>query len=190
LAASAASLEHRAAPALPTPNRHDDVDSLLTRLLRLLDLDTGWREVRRTVPHPVFGELRFVGRRTRPDGPVNGLWEVTPPGFARRVTVGFPMPDDGTPTAEDLAWLEEFFRDLDGFFERIRPAVAEEYAHWVGEPLPADWRAAFRLDDVELPGADDEDPEAWQVTYWCEGAQHWFVVDLRGAAVIRVEVDG
>jgi hypothetical protein len=43
---------------------------------------------------------------------------------------------------------------------------------------------------VELPGDDEDDPAAWRVTYWCEGAAHWFVVWLRDREVTDVVVEG
>lgn len=166
------------------------MSDLFTHLRRLLGMRPRREPVHRTVPHPRLGEFRFVGWRTPPDGPVSGFWEVTPPGFTWRIIVDLATDGDGAPEAKDVAWLEAFLADLDGFYARIRPALAAEYAHWVGGSPPDDWRAAFRLDDVELPGGADEDPAVWHVSYWCEGAQHWFNVRLRGDEVIDVVVEG
>ena len=163
---------------------------LFDRIRRLVTPDTSWREVHRTVPHPVYGELHFVGTRLRPDDPIGGLWKVTyPPAIVPHpITVDFPSADD-PPTAEVTAPLDELVRDLDGLFERCRAAVAPEYEHWVGQPLPADWRAAFRLDGFRLPDLEEAEPTL-EVSYWCEGAQHWFNVEIRGTTVIGVYVEG
>ena len=163
---------------------------LLKHLRRLLGIAPRREQVHRTVPHPRLGALRFVGWRLPPNGPVAGHWEVTPPGTARPITVDLASADDGTPMPGEVAWLEAFLGDLDGFYARIRPALTAEYAHWVGGEPPGDWRAAFRLDAVDPPGYDDREPDDWQVTYWCEGAQHWFVIELRGRDVLRVDVEG
>jgi len=123
--------------------------NLFKRILYIVRPDLRHREVHRAISHPTLSELHFFGSRSPRDGSVHGMWEVTPAGFTHRVTVGFP---DGDPTAESLSELEAFLRDLDTFFEQIRPALVSDYAHWVGETLPADWRSAFRLDSVELTG--------------------------------------
>lgn len=162
----------------------------LTHLRRLFHAGPKREPVHRIVPHPRLGDLRFVGSRVVPDGPLGGYWEVTPPGFARPVSTDLGFDAEGSPLPGEVAWLEAFLGDLDGFYARIRPALAAEYAHWVGGSPPDDWRAAFRLDAADPPGLDDEDPAAWQVSYWCEGAQHWFNVRLRDHEVIGVEVDG
>ena len=146
--------------------------------------------VRRTVQHPRLVELRFEGSRVLPDGPVTGDWVVTTPGFARHVSVDLVTGSDGAPMPEELAWLEAFFADLDGFYAHIRPALTAEYEHWVGGAPPADWRTAFRLDWVRLPGDDVDDPAAWKVHYWCEGAAHWFVIWLSDREVTDVIVEG
>jgi len=144
--------------------------------------------VHRTFLHPVLGELRFVGSGTRPAGPIDGTWELTPPGLTHRVTVEFPSAGE-PPSPDDLAKLEKILGDLDGFFERFRSAAAGEYAGMVGEPMPADWRTAFRLDHVQLP--DPEEAEAlWWVNYWCEPALHWLVVTFDGDAVFDVGFEG
>ncbi|MET0397253.1 MAG: hypothetical protein ABW277_10550 [Longimicrobiaceae bacterium] len=146
------------------------------------------RTVHRTFPDPVLGELRFVGSQARPGGPIHGRWEVTPPGFTHRVRVAFPSGAE-PPAPEDLAELGRILGDLDGLFERFRSAAAAEYAGMVGEPLPADWRTALRLDDIELP--DPEDAEAWwSVSYWCEAALHWLVVTFDGDTVVDVGMEG
>ena len=64
--------------------------------------------------------------------------------------------------------------------------------HWEVTPgeLPDDWRKAFRLDALNPPGYDDERPDVWQVSYWCSGAEHWFVIELSGRDVLSVDVEG
>lgn len=166
------------------------MEGFLNRLRRLLGMGPRREPVRRTVRHPRLGELRFVGWRVPPDGPVAGHWEVTPPGFAQPVTLDLASGPDDSPLPEDVAWLEAFLGDLDGFYAHARPALAAEYDHWVGGEPPVDWRLAFRLDAVDSPGMDEEDPAAWSVTYWCEGAEHWFQIGLRGSEILYVEVDG
>ena len=140
--------------------------------------------------HPVFGELQFEGRRTRPDGPVNGLWYLTYPqaGLTHRFSAVFPTTDP-TPSVEHLAQLKALLDNLDNLFERARTAIAKEYVSWIEEPLPADWRSVFRLDSITLP--DTEYPEEpWDIVYWCEGALHWFTVEFQGDDVAYVSVDG
>ena len=163
---------------------------ILKYLRRLLGIAPRREQIRRTVAHPRLGALNFVGWRLPPHGPVAGHWEVTPAGTTRPVTVDLASAADGTPAPGDVAWLEVFLSDLDGFYARIRPALATEYAHWVGGEPPGDWRTAFRLDAINPPGYDDERPDVWQVTYWCSGAQHWFVIELSGRDVLSVEVEG
>ena len=162
----------------------------MKRLRRLLGLAPRREPVHRSFLHPPLGELRFVGTRESADGRVSGYWEVTPAGLPRAVSLDLETTADGSPAAGDLAWLEAFFGSLDAFYTRIRPSLAAEYEHWVGGTPPTNWRAAFRLDSLNLPGWDDEDLEAWEVSYWCERAQHWFVIGLRGNDVLRVDVEG
>lgn len=121
---------------------------------------------------------------------VAGQWWVTPPTFPHPFSADLAPASDLTPTPEAVAWVEAFVNDHDEWYARIRPALAAEFAHWVGGSPPADWHAAVRLDSVERPGDVEEDPALWTVTYWCEGAQHWFVVDLRDRDVIDVSVEG
>jgi hypothetical protein len=163
---------------------------LVTRLLRLVGLDQSWREERRTMSHPVFGELQFEGRRTRRDGPVSGLWYVTYPQarLTHRFSVTFPSADP-TPSREHLTQLQALLDDIDNLFERGRSVVAVEYEKWIGEPLPADWRSVFRLDSITLPDTEYPD-EPWDIVYWCEGALHWFRVEFERDAVTYVSVDG
>jgi hypothetical protein len=148
-----------------------------------------WRDVRRVMTHPVFGEMEFVGTRSRREGPVSGMWRLNLPGFTRYVGVTFPNPG-GDPTPEDLKTLESLLADLDTLFERSRREVAAEYEEYKQEPMPAgDWRSLFRLDHIQLP--DPVEPETpWQVVYWCEAAQHWFTVEFVGEAVTYVGIDG
>lgn len=158
------------------------------RLWRRITFDERRRRVRLTVPHPVFGDMHFFGRRGIRDDVISGWWQLTPPGFTRHLTVIFPTPG-GTLDDGDLARLQAILDDLDALFERIRPHIVEEYAHWVGEPLPSDWRDAFRLDSIDLPDVEMGEDQ-WTVGYWCEGAQHWFEIELHGNEVTYVSVEG
>jgi len=160
----------------------------LVELWWLLKHGRRWREVRRSQPHPRLGELRYIGRRQRPDGHVTGVWKLQPNGFDRVFGAGFPTEGD-EPTPEALAQLERVLADLDALFERARPRIREEYESFVEKPMPKEWREAFQLDHIELPDPEEPQPE-WQVSYWCEAAQHWFVVDFRGDAVTHVQIDG
>lgn len=144
------------------------------------------RRVRRTMVDPRFGEMRFSGTRSLRDDMLSGAWWMTPPGFAKHVVVFFPR---AMPTPDDLVRLEALLGDLDGLFERSRSEVAAKYEEWVEEPMPADWRAAFTLNSVDV--ADPEDADApWQVVWWCENAQHFFQVDFEGEKVAYVEIEG
>jgi hypothetical protein len=164
--------------------------SLFDRLLQFVRPDFAGREVRRTVPHPTLGDLVFEGRRSPRDGMPHGVWYVTPPGFAHRLSLGLQMTaGDATPDPGELAWLEARLAEVDAIVERARPAIAPEYAHWVGGTLPADWRRAFRLEGFDMPN-DEEPGEPWRITFWCEGAQHWFHVEHQGETVTDVVVDG
>jgi hypothetical protein len=144
------------------------------------------REVRRTLRHPVFGEMQYVGRR----GETDGYWEIeyTPAGFAHPVSVSIPSAGE-PPTAADVSRVHEVLADLDGLFARARGAIADEYTQWTKTPLPRDWRTVLRFEDVALPPADAPDAE-WEVTYWCEPAQHWLIVQLRGGRVTGAHMDG
>ena len=55
--------------------------------------------------------------------------------------------------------------------------------------MPHEWRESFQLEHTQLPDPDEPESE-WQVPYWCEAVQHWFVVDFRGDTVTNVQVDG
>ncbi len=163
---------------------------IFTQLWWLLTQPRGWRTVRRTVPDPVFGTLQFVGRRSRPDGHVDGVWQVTypPAGISQPISVSFPTGAD-VPAPEDVATLRTLLDDLDGIFARCRSELGAEYETTVQAPMPAEWRTAFRLDSITL--ADTEDPESeLDVTYWCENALHWFTVSFRGDTVTYVSMDG
>jgi hypothetical protein len=146
------------------------------------------RQVHRTFSHPRLGELQFSGSQIRPGGPVSGAWELTPPGFAHRVTVTFPSAGE-LPEPRDLAELERILGDLDGIVERARPAAADEYEAMVQEPLPADWRTALRLDDIDLPDPEEAEPW-WRLTFWCEAAQHWLVLTFEGDTLIDAGMEG
>ena len=160
------------------------------RLRRLFKPDTSWREVHRTVPHPVYGEVRLTGTRLRPEDPIGGIWKVTypPEVVPNPITVDFPSPGE-LPIAEDIEQLDQLVHDLDGLFERCRAAVAPVYEQVVEKPLPADWRSAFRLDGFRLADLEEDDP-VLEVSYWCEDALHWFNIELRGATVIGVHMEG
>ena len=138
--------------------------------------------------HPRLGEMRFEGHQSRRSGLVTGVWKLTPPGLANELSV--VMPVAGTsPSEEELASLETFLGDLDALFEESRAMMAPHYAHWVGGPLPADWRSVFRVDGVSLPDHELPD-EPWSIDYWCEGALHWFVVERERGVVTHVAVEG
>jgi hypothetical protein len=102
--------------------------------------------------------------------------------------VDFPT-EGNEPTVEGLAKLEELLGDPDSLFERGRLQLREAYALTVEEPMPDEWRTALRLHHIDLPDPEEPDME-WQVTYWCEAAQHWFVVDFVGEAVTDVRMEG
>lgn len=160
--------------------------NLITELWWLLKHGRGWREEHRSYSHPRLGELRFSGTRLYPGGNAHGYWKVQPPGFDAPVGADFAYPN---PNPEGLLRLEELLSDLDALFARGERQLREIYEEVVQEPMPQDWRAALRLHHILLP--DDEDPELeWQVTYWCEAAQHWFVVSYLGDEVTDVGMEG
>jgi len=166
--------------------------SLLQRVWWRLTLGAGWDTVRRTVRHASAGELHYEGKRSRPGGPVHGLWRVARPDVVRPITIGFPTLGE-EPTPFYLDRLASMLADPDALFERFRPAIAPVYLEWIETPLPADWRSVFRLDGLDLPPAPEDveaDGALWQVTWWCSPAEHWFVVHLDGDAIIDVEVAG
>ncbi|HEY0144457.1 MAG TPA: hypothetical protein VGF48_26470 [Thermoanaerobaculia bacterium] len=99
---------------------------------------------------------------------------MQPEGFESAIGVSFQF-ENGDATPEGLAELEALLSDVDALFERCRPHSEKEYALMVKETMPQDWRSALRLEHISLPDADDPEVE-WQVTYWCEAAQHWLVV--------------
>jgi len=162
--------------------------NVLVELWWLLKHGRGWREVRRSVSHPGLGELQYIGRRLRPGGHVDGLWKLRPDGFDKVFGVDFPS-EGGEPTPEGFAQLEQVLGNLDGLFERARPPIREEYESFVEKPMPKEWREAFQLDHIQLPDPEEPEPE-WQISYWCEAALHWFVVDFSGDTVTHVQVDG
>src|SRR6476661_2692220 len=163
---------------------------VITQLWWFLTQPRGWRNVRRTVPDPLLGTLVYVGQRTRPDGPVNGIWQVTYPkaGVTQPLSVSFPTGDKD-PAAEDVATLKGVLDDLDGVFARCRAEVSAQYEQTVEAPMPPEWRDAFRLDSIQL--ADPEDPDSeLDVSYWCEAALHWFTVSFHENTVTYVSMDG
>lgn len=169
-------------------SRQTQMANILTELWWLLKHGRGWREEHRSFPHPRLGEFRFTGTRARPGAQAHGYWKVQPPGFDDAIGVDFQF-ENGDPTPEGLALLETLLGDLDALFERCRPHAEQEYAQMVEEPMPHDWRSAFRLEHISLPDTDERDSE-WQVTYWCEPALHWLVVTFRGDEVIDAGFDG
>jgi hypothetical protein len=149
----------------------------------LLKHGRGWREEHRSVSHPRLGELLFTGTRSRPGGPAPGYWKVQPAGFETAFGVDFQC-ENGNTTPEGLALLEVLLSDLDGLFERCRPHAQEEYEAMAQEPMPQDWRSAFRLESISLPDTDLPRSEwEWLVTYWCEPALHSLMVWFRGDEV-------
>ena len=169
------------------------MSNVFSRAWQRLTAGSGWREVHSTLPHPVFGELQFTGRRTRPDGPVYGIWKVTypPAGITHPVSIELPSGawPDKMPPEDELMQVKALLDDLDGIFERCRPEVAALYERVVEAPMPADWRAAFRLDSLRLPDEEEAD-STLDVAYWCEAALHWFVVQFEGTKVLGVEMEG
>ncbi len=138
--------------------------------------------------HPRLGELQFRGMRMRPGEPAYGEWEMRPPGFEDTLLVEF-RPGYGDPSPEALAELEVLLGDLDALFERCRSRAEQVYAEMVEEPMPRDWRSAFRLEQISLPDPDERARE-WQVMYWCEAALHWLVVTFRGDEVVDADFHG
>lgn len=172
------------------------MSNLFKRLWWHLTQPAGWRTVRRTVHHATLGTLHYEGTRTHPGGAVNGVWRVNPrsgpSAGGRPITVGFPTMG-GEPTDAYLDQLAAILADPDALFERVRPAIAAEYPRWTEAPLPADWRSVLHLEGIDLPPAPedvDEEGPVWQVTYWCEPAAHWFVVDLEGDKITYLDVAG
>jgi hypothetical protein len=159
--------------------------SVFARFWRFVTGDVAGRAIHVTIAHPVFGTIEFNGTRSPRDNRIDGLWKVPLPGSTRGLTVDFrsippPSPDNVIPPpAEDLARLEALLGDLDALFERGRSRLAAQYERTVEEPMPADWRSVFRLDSISLPDPDDEE-QVWDVSYWCENAQHWFNVVFQG----------
>jgi hypothetical protein len=145
-------------------------------------------EVLRTLTHPVYGEMRCLGFRPPAGERAPGFWMLYPPGFTHRLSVEFPSGSE-FPTDEDLAALDRILGDLDGLFALCRAEVAAEYEDHAEKPMPADWRAVLRLDDINLPEPGVPNAE-WHVNYWCEDLQHWIGVDFIGNTVDYIRVDG
>jgi hypothetical protein len=162
--------------------------NIVTELWWLLKYGPGWRDEQRSVSHPRLGEFRFTGRRRHPGGQAHGYWKVQPPGFDTPVGVDFES-ENNDPTAEGFALLETLFADPDALFERCRSKAEKSYEQMVEVPMPHDWRSAFRLEHIMLPDADAKIPE-WQVSYWCEDALHWLVVDFRGDDAVDASFEG
>ena len=163
--------------------------NLLERLIDLVHPSPSWRTVRRSTTHPVLGALSFEGQRNRRDGPVHGVWRATPPEYSHPVWIGLVTPGE-MPAPEDLARFVELLGQVDVLFERGRAHAAEAYEQMVEEPLPADWKSVLRLDGIDLPDPEDGADAEWQVTWWCEPAQHWLVVWFRGSEATSAGMEG
>lgn len=162
--------------------------NLITELWWLWKHGLDWRTDRRTFWHERLGELRYTGRRSRPGTQSIGIWKLQPPGFEEEIGVDFESFNN-QPTPEGLALLERLLANVDALFARGAVQAASVYQQMVEEPMPTHWREAFRLDHISLPDAEEATPE-WQVSYWCEAAQHWLVVDFRGEEVDNASFEG
>jgi hypothetical protein len=137
---------------------------------------------RATLEHPYFGKLTSISR---------GTWEaeLTIPGKVERLGLVIPAPVESGPSAGQEAFCRALLSDLDTLFERCRPVFAGAFEEWTSRPFPSGWREQFELVGLGLPAGGDE-REPWDVTYFVDGASHYFTAWFEDGSASYLTVDG
>ena len=160
---------------------------VLESILRFLSRDLTGNSWVRELSHPYFGKMTFFGFKKEPS---KSYWEaeVSLPGSNERIGVTMAGTPDG-PTPEEEQFCRRTVSDLDGLFEKCRPAFEPTYLSWVKKPFPSNWREAFKLDGFTIPESGNP-AKPWEITYYVQPAGHWFTAVLERDVAIRTDVDG
>jgi hypothetical protein len=125
-----------------------------------------------TLDHPVFGGIQFVDE---------GLWEGGRVRFAptnAEVDVSITAPVAG-PDERHVRFVAELTERWPAFLRAAEPIVRRTLHKWIegadaGEIWP---RLKLKYLNV-LPGVSAE--EVWEITFWCEDAEHSLVIAMKG----------
>jgi hypothetical protein len=110
-------------------------------------------------------------------------------------TVGFhsealhdQVSEEG-PTDAEVAFCKRQMSNLNELFELTKPAIAEAGKDWGKGEMPKDWATFLRLDGLSVP-KDGNANEPWGVTWFCDPARHFFMIDVRNGKPSLTSVDG
>jgi hypothetical protein len=159
---------------------------ILKRIWRMMNGDLLGREEVVEKDHPDLGPMVYFGRKGQSDG----YWEVEleHPSLAEKFSVILPASKSG-PELAQVEFVRSTVRDLDGLFSLCRSSFQAELPKWTKEPWPEDWKSAFVLDGLEVPGRGERRGR-WHVCYFAKPANHFFTAHFENGAVREVVVDG
>lgn len=118
-------------------------------------------------------------------------WEAEPQLDGRAINVGIETSNGEEPTSAQVQFYQDVTRDLAAAFARAAPALVPRYQEWVGQPLPSDWRSAFKFVGLSIPlNGDDKNP--WDISFDCltDRRGHMFTCYFENGNPVEVSVDG
>lgn len=93
------------------------------------------------------------------------------------------------PTAVEVAFCQWWLKDIDGLYELARPGLEKGWRDWFATEPPTSWRGQFKLEGFSVP-KDGELKQPWEMTWYCEPANHHFSVELRDGLSTLTSIDG
>jgi hypothetical protein len=161
--------------------------SLLSSLAKVLTRDLTGRTWQKESTHAYFQNLIYFGSRNQGES----YWEAELSlfdGEDGRIGITMTGTPEG-PTKDEERFCREVVGNPNALFERCRAAFDAEFLKWTKQPIPANWRDAFRLDGFQVPVSGDPS-ENWQVCYFVVPAGHYFTAVFASGKVSNVVVDG
>ncbi|MCW8884989.1 MAG: hypothetical protein OQK12_06995 [Motiliproteus sp.] len=139
------------------------------------------------IDHPFFGTILFMGGEIPAE---NDYWEAElviaeekPP-----ITVIINASVTG-PNQSQIDFYQRAIADLDALFQQCWPIFEPDFETWTQKPFSGDWRDDFELVSLEIPWQGDRCQD-WAVSYYVNGANHYFTARFVDGQPKFNEVDG
>ncbi|WP_261841988.1 hypothetical protein [Aliamphritea ceti] len=93
------------------------------------------------------------------------------------------------PSDAEVAFSKRFLGNLSLLLPYAQEGVRHGWQTWFQEELPADWQRFFIIDGFTVPVGGEID-KPWEITLYCEKAEHYFCVAVRDGRSQLLSIDG
>lgn len=93
------------------------------------------------------------------------------------------------PTVDEVQFSKRYLSDLRLLYPLVLVGVRQGWKEWFQEELPDNWENEFIVDGFSVPTGGDVTNQ-WDVTLFCEKADHYFNITIKDSLSQLESIDG